>query len=42
MKKEKKIQIRFINNAAYKKVMSIDIKSLELYAKIMRDKYGKI
>ena len=42
MKKEKKIQIRFINNAAYKKVMSIDKKSLELYAQIMRDRYGKV
>ena len=42
MKKEKKIQIRFINNAAHKKVMSIDKKSLELYAQIMRDRYGKV
>ena len=42
MKKEKKIQIRFINNTAYKKVMSIDKKSLELYAQIMKDRYGKI
>ena len=42
MKKEKKIQIRFINNTAYKKAMSIDKKSLELYAQIMRDRYGKV
>jgi len=42
MKKKKKIQIKFINNGAYKKVMSIDKKSLELYAQIMRDRYGKI
>ena len=42
MKKEKKIQIRFINDTAYKKVMSIDKKNLELYAQIMRDRYGKV
>ena len=42
MKKEKKIQIRFINDTAYKKVMSIDKKSLELYTQIMRDRYGKV
>ena len=42
MKKKKKIQIKFINNGAYKKVMSIDKKSLELYSQIMRDRYGKI
>ena len=42
MKKKKKIQITFINNDAYKKVMSIDKNSLELYAQIMRDRYGKV
>ncbi len=42
MKKMKKIQIRFINNSAHKKVMSIDKKSLELYAQIMGDRYGKV
>ena len=42
MKKKKKIQIKFINNSAYKRVMSIDKNSLELYAQIMRDKYGEV
>ena len=42
MKKKKKIQIRFINNSAHKKVISIDKKSLELYAQIMGDIYGKV
>ena len=42
MKKKKKIQIKFINDSTYKRVMSIDRKSLELYAQIMRDRYGKV
>ena len=42
MKKKKKIQITFINNSAYKRVMSIDKKSLELYAQMMRDRYGEV
>ena len=42
MKKKKKIQIKFINDSAYKRVMSIDKKSLELYAQIMRDRYGEV
>ncbi len=42
MKKKKKIQIKFINNSAYKRVMSINKKSLELYAQIMGDRYGKV
>ena len=42
MKKKKKIQIKFINNSAYKRVMSIDKKSLDLYVQMMRDRYVKI
>ena len=42
MKKKKKIQIKFINNSAYKRVMSIDKKSLELYVQMMRDRYGEV
>ena len=42
MKKKKKIQIKFINDSTYKRVMSIDKKSLELYAQIMKDKYGEV
>ncbi len=42
MKQKKKIQIKFIKNNAHKRVMSIDKKSLELYAQIMRDRYGKV
>ncbi len=42
MKKKKEIQIKFINNSAYKRVMSIDKKSLELYAQMMRDRYGEV
>ena len=42
MKNKKKIQIKFINNSAYKRVMSIDKKSLELYAQMMRDRYGEV
>ena len=42
MKKKKKIQIKFINDSTYKRVMSIDKKSLELFAQIMRDRYGEV
>ena len=42
MKKKKKIQVKFINNIQYKKVMSIDKQSLKLFAEMMRDRYGKV
>ncbi len=43
MKNKKKIQIKFIKkDNTYKRVMSIDKKSLELYAQIMRDRYGEV
>lgn len=42
MKKKKKIQVKFINNNPYKKVMSIDKQSLKLFAEMMRGRYGKV
>ena len=43
MKKKKKVQIKFINNNAYKRVMSIDKQSLKLFAEMMRDRWhGKV
>ena len=42
MKKQKKIQIRFVKNTK-KRVMSIDEDSLRLYAEMMRGRWdGKI
>ncbi len=41
-KKNKKIQIVFWRDNMFKKTFSIDKESLELYAQIMRDRYGKI
>ena len=39
MKKQKKIQIRFVKNTK-KRVMSIDKDSLRLYAEIMRERWS--
>lgn len=41
-KKNKKIQIVFRRDSAFKKILSIDKESLELFAQIMRDRYGEI